>query len=75
MIAAGGLRPFGLLRDHPGSKRGGAVMRRLDLYDLLLRGDTSDDAKLLSGDVIFIPPVSCDRRASMAKCIAPPSTN
>ena len=39
----------------------GAVVRRLDLYDLLLRGDTSDDAKLLPGDVIFIPPVVRDR--------------
>jgi protein involved in polysaccharide export with SLBB domain len=33
-------------------------VRRLDLYELLLRGDTSDDANLLPGDVIFIPPVS-----------------
>ena len=57
LYAAGGLKPFGSLRDIQ-LKRGGAVMRRLDLYDLLLRGDTSDDAKLLSGDVIFIPPVS-----------------
>ena len=29
----------------------------LDLYDLLLNGDTSNDARLLPGDVIFIPPV------------------
>ena len=28
-----------------------------DLYDLLIRGDKTKDAKLLSGDVIFIPPV------------------
>ena len=35
----------------------GALVRRLDLYDLLIRGDTKDDAKLLQGDVIFIPPV------------------
>ena len=33
------------------------MVRRLDLYDLLIRGDTKDDAKLLQGDVIFIPPV------------------
>ena len=37
-------------------KRQGAVIRRIDLYDLLIRGDTSNDAKLLQGDVIFIPP-------------------
>jgi polysaccharide biosynthesis/export protein len=57
LYAAGGLKPFGSLRDIQ-LKRNGAVMRRLDLYDLLLRGDTTDDARLLSGDVIFIPPVT-----------------
>src|SRR6185436_7945497 len=57
LYASGGLKPFGSLRDIQ-LKRAGAVIRRLDLYDLLLRGDTSDDAKILSGDVIFIPPVS-----------------
>lgn len=57
LYAAGGLKPFGSLRDIQ-LKRNGAVVRRLDLYDLLLRGDTVGDAKLLSGDVIFIPPVT-----------------
>lgn len=57
LYAAGGIREIGSLRDIQ-LKRAGAVIRRFDLYDLLLRGDTSDDAKLLSGDVIFIPPVS-----------------
>jgi polysaccharide export outer membrane protein len=57
LYAAGGLKSFGSLRDIQ-LKRNGAVMRRLDLYDLLLRGDTTGDAKLLSGDVIFIPPVA-----------------
>jgi protein involved in polysaccharide export with SLBB domain len=57
LYAAGGLKPFGSLRDIQ-LKRNGAVVRRLDLYDLLLRGDTSGDAKILSGDVIFIPPVA-----------------
>lgn len=57
LYASGGVTPIGSLRDIQ-LKRQGAVIRRLDLYDLLLRGDTSDDAKLLSGDVIFIPPVS-----------------
>jgi polysaccharide biosynthesis/export protein len=57
LYAAGGIKDIGSLRDIQ-LKRGGAVIRRLDLYDLLLRGDTTDDAKLNSGDVIFIPPVS-----------------
>jgi protein involved in polysaccharide export with SLBB domain len=56
IYAAGGVKPIGSLRDVQ-LKRRGAVVRRLDLYDLLIRGDTSDDAKLLPGDVIFIPPV------------------
>jgi polysaccharide biosynthesis/export protein len=57
LYASGGVKAIGSLRDIQ-LKRQGAIVRRLDLYDLLLRGDTSDDAKLLPGDVIFIPPVS-----------------
>jgi polysaccharide biosynthesis/export protein len=57
IYAAGGVKPIGSLRDVQ-LKRNGAIVRRIDLYDLLLRGDTSDDAKLMPGDVIFIPPVS-----------------
>jgi protein involved in polysaccharide export with SLBB domain len=57
LYSAGGVKAIGSLRDIQ-LKRQGAVVRRLDLYDLLLRGDTSDDAKLLPGDVIFVPPIS-----------------
>lgn len=56
LFASGGVKPIGSLRDIQ-LKRQGAVVRHLDLYDLLVRGDTSNDAKLLPGDVIFIPPV------------------
>ena len=56
LFAAGGVRAIGSLRDIQ-LKRQGAVVRRLDLYDLLMRGDTSNDAKLLPGDVVFVPPV------------------
>jgi protein involved in polysaccharide export with SLBB domain len=56
LFAAGGVSRIGSLRDVQ-LKRQGAVVRRLDLYDLLLRGDTSDDAKLLPGDVVFVPAV------------------
>jgi hypothetical protein len=38
-------------------KRRGQIVRHLDLYDLLLHGDTSNDAPLQSGDAVFIPPV------------------
>jgi protein involved in polysaccharide export with SLBB domain len=55
LYASGGIELTGSLRDVQ-LKRRGVTIRRLDLYDLLLRGDTSSDVPLLSGDVIFIPP-------------------
>jgi len=33
------------------------LVSTLDLYDLLLHGDTSGDKTVASGDVIFIPPI------------------
>ena len=56
LFAAGGVQPIGSLRKIE-LKRRGALVRRLDLYDMLIRGDTTDDAKLLPGDVIFVPPI------------------
>lgn len=56
LFAAGGVNEIGSLRDIQ-LKRRGVTISRLDLYDLLIRGDTSGDTNLLSGDVIFIPPV------------------
>jgi polysaccharide export outer membrane protein len=56
LFAAGGVRPIGSLRNIQ-LKRQGAVVRTLDLYDMLIRGDTTDDAKLLPGDVVFVPPI------------------
>ncbi|HTV79141.1 MAG TPA: SLBB domain-containing protein, partial [Steroidobacteraceae bacterium] len=56
LYAAGGVKRIGSLRDIQ-LKREGSVIRHLDLYDLLIRGDTTDDAKLLPGDVVFIPPL------------------
>ncbi|MEM7280339.1 MAG: SLBB domain-containing protein [Pseudomonadota bacterium] len=57
LFVSGGVLPSGSLRDIQ-LKRDGALIRRLDLYDLLLRGDTSDDVRLQPGDAIFIPSVS-----------------
>ena len=34
-------------------KRAGKVIATLDLYDLLMRGDTSEDQPLQPGDVIL----------------------
>jgi len=36
-------------------KRNNSVVTEFDFYDLLLGGDQSKDARLLSGDVIYIP--------------------
>ena len=55
LYAAGGIKQVGSLRDIQ-LKRGGQLIRRLDLYDLLMRGDNSGDIKLMAGDVVFIPP-------------------
>ena len=56
LFYSGGVLPSGSLRNIQ-LKRNGSIVRRLDLYDLLLRGDTSDDVRLQPGDAIFIPPV------------------
>ncbi len=54
--ASGGVKTIGSLRNIE-LKRNGKTISRLDLYDVLLRGDTRGDARVLSGDVVFIPPV------------------
>lgn len=56
IFAAGGPSPQGSLR-HIELKRGGKLVVDFDLYDLLVRGDKSNDVPLLPGDVIYIPPV------------------
>ncbi|HTW76117.1 MAG TPA: SLBB domain-containing protein, partial [Steroidobacteraceae bacterium] len=56
LFAAGGVETTGSLRNIQ-VKRQGQTIRTLDLYDLLMRGDSSGDIKLLPGDVVFIPPV------------------
>jgi polysaccharide export outer membrane protein len=56
LFAAGGVQPIGSLRLIQ-VKRQGATVRTFDLYDLLMRGDSTNDVKLMSGDVVFIPPV------------------
>lgn len=56
IFASGGITKIGSLRSIQ-LKRSGKLVTTLDLYDLLLRGDTSNDSRLLPGDVIFIPPI------------------
>src|SRR3989454_7002526 len=38
-------------------RRDGKIVTTFDLYDLIVNGDKSKDAKLMSGDVIYVPPV------------------
>lgn len=56
LFVSGGIKTNGSLRNIE-LKRGGRLVQRMDLYDLLLKGDTRDDVRLLPGDVIFVPPV------------------
>jgi polysaccharide export outer membrane protein len=56
LYAAGGIRKAGSLRNVE-LKRNGVMVRKLDLYDLLIHGNTADDANLLQGDVVLVPPV------------------
>jgi polysaccharide export outer membrane protein len=56
IFAAGGPSTAGSMRTIQ-LKRDGKVVTEMDLYDLLLSGDKSKDAKLLPGDVIYIPPI------------------
>ena len=56
LYVSGGIKRTGSLRQIQ-HKRDGKLIGELDLYDLLLAGDTSDDNRLQPGDVIFIPPV------------------
>src|SRR5271167_1677805 len=56
LFVSGGIKKIGSLRNIE-LKRNGKLITTLDLYDLLLHGDTSGDRQLLPGDVIFIPPI------------------
>ena len=57
LFVSGGVKKIGSLRNIQ-LKRNGRLVSALDLYDLLLHGDTSADRLLMPGDVIFIPPIA-----------------
>ena len=56
LFAAGGINDIGSLRNIQ-LKRAGKLVTTLDLYDLLIKGDSSNDLTLKSGDVVFVAPV------------------
>lgn len=63
LFAAGGLTSIGTLRDIQ-IKRGAETVAVFDAYDLLIRGDSSNDVQLRDGDVVFVPPVGTMARVS-----------
>lgn len=56
LFASGGPSGMGTMRRIE-LRRGGKVLSEFDIYDLLQKGDKSNDLPLLPGDVIYIPPV------------------
>ncbi len=56
LYVSGGIKQTGSLRNVQ-HKRDGKLLGTLDLYDLLMAGDSSGDDRLQPGDVIFIPAV------------------
>lgn len=56
IFASGGPSKRGSMRNIQ-VKREGQVVSTFDFYDLITRGDKSKDARLMPGDVIYVPPV------------------
>ena len=56
LFVSGGIKKTGSLRNIQ-LKRNGQLMAVIDLYDFLLKGDTSEDERLMPGDVVFVPPI------------------
>lgn len=56
LLSTGGIRYSGSLRRIE-LKRRGKVLSTLDLYDLLMKGDTSADINLSHNDVIHVPAI------------------
>ncbi|KPZ52504.1 Polysialic acid transport protein KpsD precursor [Pseudoalteromonas sp. P1-13-1a] len=56
LFVSGGVSDIASLRNIQ-VKRSGQVITNFDLYDLLIKGDSSNDIVLKPGDVVFVPPV------------------
>ena len=70
LLSCGGIKETGSLRNIQ-LKRGGKIISTLDLYDLLLHGDTSADHSLQPGDVIFVPVV--EKQISISGAVRRPA--
>ena len=73
LFGVGGINVTGSLRNVQ-LKGEGKVITTLDFYDLLLKGDTSQDLAMNQGDVIFIPPIARTGEWLEKLCV-PVSTN
>ena len=62
LFVSGGVSERGSVRNIQ-VKRSGLTEHVFDLYELLLKGDTNSDIRLLDGDVIFIPLINKTARA------------
>ena len=56
LFESGGPNKTGTMRDIQ-LKRNGTTTAHFDMYDFLLKGDKTNDVRLMPEDVIFIPPV------------------
>ncbi len=54
LLYSGGPTKLGSLRNIQ-VKRGGKLLSTIDLYDFMLKGDTTQDVRLMPQDVIFVP--------------------
>ena len=57
LIASGGVKTSGSLRNIQ-LKRKGNVVATLDMYELLLKGNTQNDMRIQGGDTLFIPTIN-----------------
>jgi len=73
LFVSGGVKKIGSLRKIE-LRRNGRLVTVLDLYDLLLHGNTNADQQLMPGDVIFIPPSATPYRCT-ARCAGRLSTS
>lgn len=65
LFVAGGVTDIGSLRNIQ-VRRGDEVVTNFDTYDLLLSGDASEDIRLHSGDVVYVPPAEAVAQISGA---------
>ncbi|NDV64360.1 SLBB domain-containing protein [Bacteroides sp. 224] len=58
LYKAGGVNPIGSMRSIQ-VVRAGKKIADVDVYEYILQGKTSDDIRLMEGDVVIVPPYDC----------------